>query len=162
NALAGRLDALNVFDGSRADTFEETYYRYLSIGLRLPLSTGTDWFLYDFARVYAKVSGTLTTRSWLDAVKDGRCLATNGALLSLTVNGLGPCELIHLDRPQAVRVVATGIGRHDFRELQLVQNGRVVQRVPAEKKPDGCSARLEGEIRLEGPAWFAVRINTPT
>jgi hypothetical protein len=163
NTLAGRVDALNVFDGSRADTFEETYYRYLNIGLRLPLSTGTDWFLYDFARVYAKIQGPLTTRSWLDAVKAGRGhAATNGPLLSLSVNGLGPGEVIDLDRPQAVRVEATGIGRHDFRQLQLVQNGRVVQHVRAESKHGGWSARLVAEIRLEGPSWFAVRIDTPT
>lgn len=45
NALAGRLDALNVFDGSRQGAFEDNYYRYLNIGLRVPISTGTDWFM---------------------------------------------------------------------------------------------------------------------
>jgi hypothetical protein len=37
NALTGRLDALNVFDGSRRGSFEDNYYRYLNIGLRLPI-----------------------------------------------------------------------------------------------------------------------------
>ena len=60
NTLAGRVDALNVFDGSRTGTFEESYYRYLNVGLRLPISTGTDWFVYDFSRVYARVPGPLT------------------------------------------------------------------------------------------------------
>ena len=41
-------------------SYEENYYRYLNVGLRLPISTGTDWFLYDFARVYAGVPGKLT------------------------------------------------------------------------------------------------------
>ena len=49
------VDALNVFDGARIGTYEDGYYRYLNIGIRLPISTGTDWFLYDLARVYAKV-----------------------------------------------------------------------------------------------------------
>ena len=57
HTLAGRLDALNVFDGSRRDSYADTYYRFLNIGLRVPLSTGTDWFLYDFARVYARKRG---------------------------------------------------------------------------------------------------------
>ena len=39
-ALTGRLDALNVFDGSRTGSYEENYYRYLNIGLRVPISTG--------------------------------------------------------------------------------------------------------------------------
>ena len=53
NALTGRLHALNVFDGRAAGTgtFEETYYRFLNVGLKMPISTGTDWFIYDF-RVY--------------------------------------------------------------------------------------------------------------
>lgn len=60
NAVTGRLHALNVFDGSRAGKFEDNYYRYLNIGLHMPLSTGTDWFVYDFSRVYAEVKGALT------------------------------------------------------------------------------------------------------
>src|SRR5262245_25636550 len=80
NTLAGRVDALNVFDGTRAGTFEECYYRYLNIGMRFPISTGTDWFIYDFARVYAKVPGELTIPKWLNAVKAGRNQATNSPL----------------------------------------------------------------------------------
>ena len=38
-----------------AARYEENYYRYLNIGLRMPISTGTDWFIYDFSRVYAEV-----------------------------------------------------------------------------------------------------------
>src|SRR5262249_40848516 len=82
NALTGRLDALNVFDGSRRGSFEESYYRYLNIGLRMPISTGTDWFVYDFARVYARVPDKLIPSRWLEALKAGNCQATNGPLLS--------------------------------------------------------------------------------
>src|SRR5262249_38933074 len=104
NALAGRIDALNVFDGSRTGTYEESYYRYLNIGMRLPISTGTDWFLYDFSRVYAKVPGRLTVANWLEAVKAGRCLVTNGPLLTLTVDGKEAGDVLSLEQPRAVRV----------------------------------------------------------
>src|SRR5262249_37556213 len=134
NALAGRLDALNVFDGSRTGTYEENYYRYLNIGLRVPLSTGTDWFMYDFSRVYAQVSGRLTVPNWLEAVKAGRTVATNGPLLTLTVDGKAVGDVVRLDKPGTVRVEATGVGRHNFERLQLVQNGKVVKTQPAEKK----------------------------
>src|SRR5262245_28819440 len=70
--LAGRLDALNVFDGSRTGRFEDGYYHFLNIGLRLPISTGTDWFLYDFSRVYAGIKGELSVKSWLQALQSGR------------------------------------------------------------------------------------------
>jgi hypothetical protein len=127
NTLAGRIDALNVFDGSRTGAYEDSYYRYLNSGLRLPISTGTDWFIYDFSRVYAKVPGRLTVPKWLDALKAGRCQVTNGPLLTLTVDSKEVGDVLNLDRPKAVRVEVTATGRHDFQELQLVQNGRVVQ-----------------------------------
>ncbi len=163
NALAGRLDALNVFDGGgRVGTFEDTYYVYLNSGLRLPLSTGTDWFIYDFSRVYAKVSGKLTIPSWLDALKAGRSVATNGPLLTLTVDGHEIGDTVQLDKPKKLRVEATALGRQDFRHVQLVQNGKVVATQAAGKKDGSYATRLTGEFPVDRPGWFAVRIESQT
>jgi hypothetical protein len=162
HALAGRLDALNVFDGSRTGTFEDAYYRYLNVGLRLPISTGTDWFLYDFSRVYARVDGKLTVPSWLEAVTAGRCQATNGPLLALKVDGREPGDTLRLDRPRTVRIEAQAQGRHDFQRLQLVHNGRVIQAEPAAREGPGYAARLVRELSVDGPGWFAVRIEATT
>jgi hypothetical protein len=159
--LAGRVDALNVFDGSRTGTYEEAYYRYLNIGLRLPISTGTDWFLYDFARVYANVPGTLTIQKWLDAVKAGRCQATNSPLLTLTVNGKEIGDVLDLPAGKTVRVETTATGRHDFTKLQLVQNGRVIESADAKAKGGVWSAKISREVRVDEPAWFAARIDGP-
>jgi hypothetical protein len=159
DALAGRFDALNVFDGSRTGTYEERYYRFLNVGLRLPLSTGTDWFLYDFARVYARVVDRLTIPRWLEALRAGRSVATNGPLLTLTVDGRQVGEVLKLDKPRTVRVEATGRGRLDFERLQLVQNGKVVQAQAAAKADGGYSARLVREVRIDEPTWLAVRID---
>jgi hypothetical protein len=160
--LSGRFDALNVFDGTTQGTYEERYYRFLNIGLRLPLSTGTDWFLYDFSRVYARIPERLTIKSWLEALRAGRCVATNGPLLTLTVDGHEVGEVLDLDRPRTVRVEATGVGRHDFQRLQLVQNGQVVQTQPTAANDGGYAARLVREVRIDEPTWFAVRIEATT
>jgi hypothetical protein len=160
HALAGRLDALNVFDGSRTGTFEERYYRLLNVGLRLPISTGTDWFIYDFSRVYAKAAAPLSVPSWLAAVKAGRCVATNGPLLTLTVDGPEIGEVLNLDQPRTVKIAATGIGRKDFQQLQLVHNGKVVKTQPTTAKDGGFSVKLEHELRIDEPSWLAVRIDT--
>jgi hypothetical protein len=162
SALAGKLDALNVFDGSRGGTFEDSYYRYLNIGLRMPISTGTDWFIYDFSRVYARVPGPLSVKGWLDAVKAGRCSATNGPLLRLTVDGKELGDVINLDQPRTVRLEASAVGRHDFQKLQLLQNGRVIHTEKAEGKGGGFTARLHREVRIDAPCWFAVRIESTT
>jgi hypothetical protein len=158
SALAGRLDAFNFFDGARTGTYEDNYYRYLNVGLRLPISTGTDWFLYDFSRVYAGVSGELTVKSWLKALKEGRSVMTNGPLLRLKVDGRPVGSVLKLAKSKAVRVEAEAVGRHDFEKLQLVRNGKVVQEARAKKKGGGFAARLTGDVRVAEPAWFAVRI----
>jgi hypothetical protein len=160
NTLAGRVDALNVFDGTRSGTYEECYYRYLNIGMRFPISTGTDWFVYDFSRVYAKVNGPLTIPKWLDAVKAGRCQATNSPLLTLTVDGKDIGDVLNLEKPKAVRVEVTATGRHDFQQLQLVQNGKVIQSEVGKAKDGVYTAKIVKEVRLDEPAWFAARIDS--
>ncbi len=157
SAVAGRLDAINFFDGSRTGSYEENYYRYLNIGLRMPASTGTDWFMYDFSRVYAKVVGKLTISSWLDAVKAGRCIATNGPMLTLDVNGKTIGDVLDLREPTSVTIRARAIGRHPLTRLELIQNGRVVKVKPTDASKPGV-VELSHTVRLQEPAWFAVRI----
>ncbi|MSQ93855.1 MAG: hypothetical protein EXR98_04780 [Gemmataceae bacterium] len=159
SALTGRLDALNVFDGSRTGKFEETYYRYLNLGIRLPISTGTDWFMYDFSRVYAEVRGKLTIASWLNAVKAGRCQATNGPLLTLTVDGHKIGDVIDLKDTKTVKIQASAIGRHPVQKLQLIQNGKVIKTHLARIERPG-QIQFTHEVRLDSPAWFAVRIES--
>ncbi len=156
SAVTGRLDALNFFDGSRGGTYEDHYYKYLNIGIRLPISTGTDWFMYDFARVYAEVTGKLTIASWLDAVKAGRCQATNGPLLSLKVDGQSIGAVLDVKEPRTLKVEASAMGRHPAQKLQLIRNGVVIKQVANE------TGRIElaHEVRIDEPAWFAVRIES--
>jgi hypothetical protein len=161
SALAGRLDALNVFDGSRMGKYEDTYYRYLNIGLRVPISTGTDWFMYDFARVYAEVRGKLTIGSWLAAVKAGRCQATNGPLLALTVDGKTIGDVIDVKVPRTVKIEASAVGRHGVQQLDLIRNGRVVKTQSTSAKEPG-RVKLSHELRVDEPAWFAARITSET
>jgi hypothetical protein len=160
NALAGRLDALNVFDGSRGGTYEDNYYRYLNTGMHLPISTGTDWFIYDFSRVYARVEGELTVKSWLTALKAGRNQATNGPLLTLTVDGKPVGETLKVQKPVRSRIVATALGRRDFQRLQMVFNGRVIHTESSRSADGGFQARIERDVPVDGPGWFAVRIES--
>jgi len=162
SALTGRLHALNVFDGNRAGTFEENYYRYLNIGLHMPISTGTDWFIYDFSRVYAQVNGKLTVKSWLDALKAGRNIATNGPMLWLSVEDRPIGDTIGLEKPGGLRIVARGVGRQDFQKLQVVQNGKVIITETATKNGDKFEAAIDRNVRVDGPCWFALRIESET
>jgi hypothetical protein len=60
--------------------------------------------------------------------------------------------------PNEVTVVGRGMGRLDFGGLELVHNGKVVCRVPAQAS-EGCfSADMRHSLIIEGPGWFGLRI----
>ena len=160
NWLAGRLDAQNIFDGGSHGGYEDSFYRYLNAGLRVPFSTGTDWFMYDFSRCYARVEGKLTPESWLAALKSGRTFITNGPLLELRVNDSEPGSTIDLDKPAELRVQATARGRLDFGRLELIQKGRVVESAPARADNGHFEAKLDVSVTTSEPGWLAARTTT--
>ena len=102
----------------------------------------------------------MTPAKWLDALKAGRCQATNSPLLTLTVDGKDVGEVLNLDQPKAVRVEVTAVGRHDFQKLELVHNGKVIQTETSKRKDGVYTAKLVREVRLDAPAWFAARIDS--
>ncbi|MDP6722357.1 MAG: hypothetical protein QGF59_27070, partial [Pirellulaceae bacterium] len=69
NWLAGLVDAQNIFDGGNRGGYDASYYRYLNIGLKVPFSSGTDWMVFDFSRVYVPVDGELSTKKWLKELR---------------------------------------------------------------------------------------------
>jgi hypothetical protein len=159
NFVTGKLDAQNIFDGGSHGSYEDSFYHYLNAGLRVPFSTGTDWFMYDLARVYTKVEGRLGIKSWLDGLVAGRSFISNGPLLSLNVDGKDLGTTVGISGPREVSVKASASSRVAFAKLQLIQNGKVV--FESEPQPrDGCvEARLDRKIRIDEPSWLAVRVS---
>ncbi|MEX2288611.1 MAG: CehA/McbA family metallohydrolase [Planctomycetaceae bacterium] len=161
NLLGGRIDAQNIFDGSVRDSYKDSYYRYLNVGLHVPFSTGTDWFIYDFSRVYAAVEGDVTIESWLNALKQGRSFITNGPLLELRVADKTLGETIELGEPKPLGVIAKARGRLDFQRIELVRNGAVI--ASAASKPVGrhFEAELATDVQNTAPGWLALRTPPP-
>ncbi len=159
NFVAGNLDGLNLYDGgARGERFSYgNWYQYLNAGLQVPVSTGTDWFLYDLARVYVQVEPPLSVKSWLGALAAGHTFITNGPLLELEVQGKSVGEVVTLQRPDKVRVVGTAKGRRPFGKLELVQNGGVVYQIEATPEAEHFRAELDLELQVDIPSWLALR-----
>ena len=155
-------EALGFVDDFRAN--QRIWYAALNAGFRLPAGAGTD-AMANYAslrgpvgmnRVYAKVNGALTHRSFLDALKAGRTVATNGPLLEFTLDGRGIGDAISLPR-----------GRHRLRarvslrsfvaidSLEIVSNGKVVARVAT--SAGGTRADSVVELPVASSAWFLLR-----
>jgi hypothetical protein len=160
NWVAGVLDAQNIWDGAPHlhGSYELSYYKYLNIGIRVPFSTGTDWFIYDFSRAYTPVEGELTVQKWLRSLSAGKAFITNGTLLDFDVEGKGSGDVISLAGPQSVKVTGRAVGRNDFDQLEVIQNGKVVGTAQAVDAGGHFESRLNTELRLDGPAWIALRI----
>ncbi|MBI4600816.1 MAG: CehA/McbA family metallohydrolase [Planctomycetes bacterium] len=161
NWLSGRLDAQNIFDGGEHGSYRESFYRLLDVGLRVPFSTGTDWFQYDFSRVYAPVAGPLTTKAWLRSLAAGRSFITNGPLLELEVGGRGVGSTVRLERPGKIHVVARAAGRTDFERIELVRSGKVVETAASRRAGGHFEAELRVDLEAREPCWLALRTPPP-
>lgn len=166
NLLNGRVDAQNIFDGSLISSYKESFYPQLNLGLRVPFSTGTDWFMYDLSRVYVQLPGELSVGGWLEALSQGRSVITNGPLLELRVTK-GKDEVaeigdtIQISKPTVLQVEASGRGRIDFERLEIVQNGRVVRSERTRSAGKYFEAEMEFELEVGEPGWLTVRTPPP-
>jgi hypothetical protein len=161
NQITGRLDAQNIYDGSMQGSFKDSFYRSLNSGLQVPFSTGTDWFLFDFSRAYAKVDEPLTPRSWLKALATGRTYITNGPFLEFKVAEKEPGERVLLDQAGVIEVEARGIGRVGFQRIEVVQNGHVIRSQRCRQEAGHYVAELKFDLLVTAPSWLALRIPPP-
>jgi hypothetical protein len=158
NWVGGLLDAQNIFDGGDHGTYEDTFYRYLNVGMKVPFSTGTDWFIYDFSRVYVPISGELTSKKWLAELAAGRSYITNGVFLEFAANGKQIGDTIAAAAGKELRISGKGLARNDFRQIELIHNGRVMHSAAARQNGDHFSADLDFKLPANEPGWIALRI----
>lgn len=158
NWMAGLLDAQNIFDGGSHGSYQDTYYRYLNLGLKVPFSTGTDWFIYDFSRVYVPITGDLTSKKWLTALAAGKSFITNGTFLELQASGHDVGETIALSQAGPLEITARGVGRQDFHSIELIHNGQVVQTSDSRPAEGHFLAAMRFTLDVREPGWIALRI----
>ena len=150
-AALGFMDAFNLADGLAAEY--SRYYQLLNCGLRLPASSGTDWWIYDHNRVFVQVEGAFSYDTWIAGLRAGRTFVSNGPLVEMTVDGKGPGATIESAGP--VRVAVRASSRIPFERVEIVYNGEVAADQAA---VGGRRAALEREIALGEGGWIAARI----
>lgn len=161
NWLTGRVHANNIFDGGTHGSYKESFYRYLNIGLKVPFSTGTDWFIYDFSRVYAMTDKPVTPRQWLDLLAEGKTYITNGPLLEFTIDGQPIGSTLELKQPAELSIHGTARGRIDFQRIELVKNGDVVAYARSSPQGKHFAAELNERLKIDGPCWLTLRTPPP-
>jgi hypothetical protein len=157
----GRVDAQNIFDGGQHGSYRHTFYRYLDASMKVPFSTGTDWFIYDFSRVYVKLPAPFTAKEFLKELGAGKSFITNGPLLDLQAGGQPIGGTVRLAKPGPLRCAGRAVGRVDFRRLELVRNGRVVATAPSRPRGGCFDAEIDREVEVGEPGWLALRVPPP-
>ena len=157
----GRLDAQNIFVGGTHGSYRHTFYRYLNAAMKVPFSTGTDWFIYDFSRVYVRLPAPFTVKDFLRELAAGKSFITNGPFLELKAGGREIGDTLRLEKPGKVRCAGQAAGRVDFRRVELLRNGEVVATAASRPRDGVFEAMLDVEIDLPEPGWLALRIPPP-
>jgi hypothetical protein len=156
-AALGRLDGLNLFDPFWMDPEYETWYRLLSCGIRLPASTGSDWFVCSSNRVYVDVGSDFSYGSWLAALRAGRTFVTNGPALRLEVDGHAP-SIDVLDLASTRRNVTVTVEYETLLPIDRVEIVRDGAVVASTLVADGAGAgRFVATIDAVGAGWLAAR-----
>jgi hypothetical protein len=157
-AMLGRLDALNLFDPYWMDPEYELWYALLNCGVRLPASTGSDWFVCSSNRVYVSLRAdeVFSYASWLQGLAAGRTLITNGPILKLNVERHPPSNDI-LAVGSGVRSVQATVEwawHESLDSIEIMRDGQVVATCsPGAEETHGVWTTSLG---ADG-GWLAVR-----
>jgi len=152
-AALGRLDGLNLFDPYWMDPEYDLWYRLLNCGIRLPASTGSDWYVCSSNRVYVELEGDLSYERWLAGLRAGRTIVTDGPLLRLSVAGQPPSSQPLDLRGEAVDVVAEWEWHEGVDRVEIVRDGEVV----AVAEEGSARGRLTRRIDAAEAGWIAAR-----
>jgi Tol biopolymer transport system component len=163
----GEVDYIEVVGFADHKSTAEVWYKLLNCGFRLPTAAGTD-FMGNYAslrgpvglnRVYVEVpAGPLKLQSWLESIKAGRTLATNGPLLRFELGLKTPGGEVKLDKKQDVSFRAALASIVPVDHLQIVCNGKVAKEL--DLTADHKRAYAEGKLPVESSGWCVLRASS--
>ncbi|HEX4933176.1 MAG TPA: CehA/McbA family metallohydrolase, partial [Gemmatimonadaceae bacterium] len=143
---------------------QRVWYAALNAGFRVPAGAGTD-AMANYAslrgpvglnRVYARVGRPFTYDGFLDAIRRGRTMATNGPLVEFTLDGRSAGDSVVL--PAGRHTLRARVRLRSFvaiDSLEVVRNGEVIARV----RPHAGGTRADTSVVLEvrESGWYLAR-----
>jgi Tol biopolymer transport system component len=162
----GKLDYMEIVGFSDHKSTASVWYRLLNLGYHIPAGAGSD-ATTDYAAPIRGMVGTARVYTWTplwpasielwkDGLKRGRTFATNGPLINLTLGAEIVGSELKLDAPNdAVPFTARLRSIVPIDHLEVVCNGKVVQRLKIESKNN--SADASGTIPVQDSGWCVLR-----
>jgi hypothetical protein len=165
--MLGKIDALELDSLWPLNDFaEDHWYSFLNSGCRVPLVGASaktcNADLLGGWRTYTRLQPgeEFTYRNWIEAARAGRLFITNGPILSFTVDGQDPGEVINLSSlDQPVHIVADVCSLVPIDTLELILNGEIYHQAQARGSPPAASFHLVTKVPTAG--WLALRCSGP-
>jgi hypothetical protein len=159
-AALGKVHAMNLFDPFWKDVEYLNWYHMLNTGIKLPVSTGSDWFVSSANRVYSQTGGGFEYDSWLEGIRTGKTFITNGPALYMSVAGEEPGATLEVEKGTRIPIHANWSSHYAVERVEIVLNGNVVAR---RDFTDGVKiGHLEAEIVAESDGWIGARLASGT
>ena len=150
--VLGKIDAIEFDPAPRPQPLLPWVYRLWNAGFPIPLAGGSgkdsNKVALGAVRTYARLPAgePVTYRAWVEAIRAGRTVVTDGPFLALDAGGRGPGEVV--DATGEVRVRAAIRGATAAGPVEVVRNGVVVASRPGE---------VAAVIPADEPGWVAAR-----
>jgi hypothetical protein len=162
--MLGRIDALEMEPFQWTDQQPPSsfpWYDLLNCGFRVPLvgssAKNSNYLPLGCVRTYARLQQdqSFSYAKWIEAIRAGRTVASNGPLLLFTCDGQDVGATFHHPADQDVRVRAEARSLTSMDHLEIIVNGKVV----AHKTPSGSpsAALIETGICVPQGGWLAAR-----
>jgi len=138
----------------------DLYYRYLNLGLKLPISAGSASGVLKnpvgYNRLYVHLDSEFSYDEWFRGMKAGRAFATNGPMLFFSIDRceLGETLEFSAGRKYQARASLKVVSQATLDRAEILYNGEIIQDFSA-----GNSSELtqEFDISLEESGWIAAR-----
>jgi Tol biopolymer transport system component len=168
DAALGLADYYEVVGFADPHTSADVWYGLLNCGLEVSAAGGTDAMAnytslrgpVGINRTYVQVPDlsadpAVRQRQWIDGLKRGASMATNGPILGFTVNGQSPGSALSIDSGERVRIEGFMRSLVPVDHVELVVNGDVVQTFYTDSS--GMSVDIAGEVEVPASGWLLLR-----
>jgi hypothetical protein len=156
-AVMGKLDAFNLFDPFWMDPEYDIWYRLLNCGIKLPASTGTDWFVCSNNRVYVNTEGDFSYERWIKGMQSGNTFITNGPAIDLRVNDLPIGSTVESNGETVLDIETKFNSHYPVNYVEIVHNGKVIHVEGWNAGKKYSTVKYALEVQHDG--WVAARLS---
>ena len=160
NEAWGKPRDKNLYPGNRGfvDNVLDLYYRYLNLGLRLPISAGSASGVLKnpvgYNRLYVHLGRRFSYERWLRGMNAGMAFATNGPMLFFSIDHCELGSVLDVDEKYVGKTSLEVVSQDKLDKAEIIYNGEIIKEFSGGNKSE---LKQELEIPLDKSGWIVAR-----